>query len=326
VSISVLIRSLAAMLRHPGRVTRRFLTMSLGIERRSRELSIHWTPHLEASKSAQARWSRDADGGCVSILGAGRLMDVNIEALALRFARLHLVDADPLAESFWKKQAQHQSSSWQLADVSGCFEAWSDAIEKTAGDWNGVLSAVRDLPMSVPQSWSCAADAIISLNLLSQIPVLWQDILEEILRRKFGREQVRRREEEWLSAIEIPARWLVEQHLAMIHRSGARRILIICDVEYAHYRGTESFPRSAYRPAPVRWDGIWMADSGVTVEIEPALYGIGPDSFPKWMPSYDLEWSESWLWHIAPQGLEETGCGMVHRVGAFAFRRTPVIP
>ena len=159
------------------------------------------------------------------------------------------------------------------------------------------------------------ADGVVSLNLLSQIPVVWQDILEEILFARFGKTVVQTKEQQWLRAFSGGARWLVQQHLELLAKSRAENILVISDLEYLSYDGLDPFPQHG-APLPVRWDGEWQGEQGIQYTLCPALFGL--DLEKQLPPGYSLAWKESWLWHIAPLGLENKQQGTIHRVGCFA--------
>ena len=91
------LRYLFALFRTPNRVNRHFLHMGRGIERRATKMAAYWDPHLQCSKQAQQRWASASTGREVAILGAGRLMDVDLEALGKSFQTLWLIDADPIS-------------------------------------------------------------------------------------------------------------------------------------------------------------------------------------------------------------------------------------
>jgi hypothetical protein len=53
--------------------------------------------------------------------------------------------------------------------------------------------------------------------------------------------------------------------------------------------------------------------------VEPALFGVAADTFKASIANLD---SEAWLWHIAPQFVENDLEGEIHRVEAY-FSRSP---
>jgi hypothetical protein len=300
----------------------RFLKMGLGIEHRARRLAPFWAEHLSRTRAAQARWAQQASGEWLSVLGAGRLLDLNRADLPPRFKGIRLVDADPLCAAYWRDLPKLADAV--CADVSGCLNEWAVALQNLRTDWTGTLSGIRGFGASAERAYSTQTDALLSLNILSQLQIVWQDAVEAFLVERFGRRIVDAREEDWLDALRPGGRMLVEQHLAAMECSNAQFVLLITDVEYLEYRG-RVFRQDRWGPPPVEWtrEGGWRVEDGVTCEVSPALEGVELDEsgLGQWLPSYHLEWQDWWLWHIAPLGTEKQEWGKVHRVGAFALRR-----
>ncbi|MFN7920852.1 MAG: hypothetical protein U0Q16_12190 [Bryobacteraceae bacterium] len=317
----MLLRYLAQRLLHREPGAARYLRMGLGIERRARELAAFWGPHQERTRSAQTRWAGSAHGGTLTVLGAGRLLDFAADSLAPRFEQLRLVDADRSCESSWRGLGKPVEPVF--TDISGCIDRWAASLGMLRGSWQETLDAIRKYGVEPEPAYSASSDAVLSLNLISQLPIGWQDGVEAFLWKRFGRGFVERREQEWLDAVRPGARMLVEQHLAALARSGARSVLLIGDLEYVEYSGRK-YSRRRWEPEPVRYEGAeWLADAGVKCEVSPALDPVNLEgaAFAEWMPSYRVAWQESWLWHIAPMGAECPHCGTIHRVGAFALQR-----
>jgi len=257
------------------------------------------------------------------VLGAGRLLDFNRSALLPRFAHLRLVDADPLCPPIWRNIAKPVGAV--CADVSGCLDPWIAGLDRIREPWLRTLAVIRAHGVPARAAYCVPTDALLSLNILSQLQIVWQDGVEAFLIRRFGRRFVESHEDEWLDALRPAGQMLVEQHLAAIEDSSPRFALLITDLEYLEYRG-KTFSRGRWAPPPVAWssEGGWHAESGITCEVSPALEGVEltEAAFARWLPSYRLAWRESWLWHIAPLGTEKKmAYGEVHRVGAFALER-----
>jgi len=296
------LRYLAARLRHRDDASiASYLRVGLGIEIRARKLAVHWRRHQDRSRAAQARWP--AGGERIAVLGAGRLLDFE-HSLEQRFDHLRFVDADPLCAPFWKRK--HPRHEPVIADVSGCLAAWTTALPRAAS-WAETLAAIgSQRAPTVVAPWLRDCDAILSLNLLSQIPIAWQERVEAHLRKQFGSEIVQSKEEEWLAAVEPGARSLVESHLSMLNQSGARDVLLITDLAYIEYAGKHKYSRHRLDPPP-----------NVTgAEREDALYGVEHPA----LSNYQRTAADEWLWHVSPQGLESSHKGSIHVVGSFAFQ------
>jgi hypothetical protein len=307
----LLFRYLAARLRHRDPAARRYLHDGLSIEERAARLAGHWAPHQERSRAAQSRWLGDPAAGGIdlAVLGAGRLLDFAAGPCASRFRRWLLIDADPSCATHWRAFDNVEVEA-RIGDLTGCMDRWSRELTGCRGDWNETLQFVREIA-AIPFApvMAFAADAVLSLNVLSQLPIGWQDVVEEHLERRFGSPRTKENEEEWLAAVEPGGRRIVEQHLEALAASSARSILLIADVEYAEYRGGAN---------SVRWrDGTWGADAGLSVHVSPALYGVAPE-----IAGYTVRWRDSWLWDISPIGAENHAYGSVHRVEALAFDRS----
>ena len=303
---SLFFRYLAARLRHRDPAAGRFLRQGLGIEKRARRLRKFWEPHLERSKAAQRRWIAEVAGVDLAVLGAGRLLDFAADTLPSRFQRALLIDADPSCADHWGGLACQVEP--RIGDLTGCVQRWQRELDRFQGGWAETLKQVRQMPKPGDRAIPLAADAVLSLNVLSQLPIGWQDRVEDHLERRFGARMTKAKEEEWLAAVEPGGRWIVEQHLTALAASNARSLLLITDVEYAEYRGGAN---------SVRWEnGVWAAGQGLRVDVSPALYGVDLA-----IAGYALRWEESWLWDISPIGAESPVYGSVHRVAALAFDR-----
>ena len=288
----MLLRYLAARLRYRDPASARFLRGGLAIEARARRLRKHWTPHQERSKAAQRRWAEETSGIDLAVLGPGRLYDFAGDALPARFRRLLMVDADPSSVPYWRELGVEVEP--RVADLTGHSERWRAALARYRGGWPQTLDYIRSIVKPGDEPHAFAADAVLSLNVLSQLPIGWQDCVEEYLVRRFGARHVKANEREWLDAVEPGAELIVRQHLHALAASGARSILLITDVEYADSHG----------------DG--------TTELSPALYGVDP---AQELAGYTLRWQDSWRWDISPAGAESPECGTAHHVTAFAFAR-----
>lgn len=281
----------------------RFERVGRGIERRAGALHQHWEPHFARSRRAQAEWAAGLPpGDALLVMGAGRLHDFDHEAFAGRFRRILLLDADPTCLPRWERLRENLRGRCEVEfvtrDVSGCLDAWEeDFSHALKRDWEHTLNLLRQTP-APPAATLEPADAIISLNLLSQIPIMWQDAAEEILHKRFSKQFVENHEEQWLLSLHPSAQSLVRQHLAALASSGAPDILLITDLEYRYYYESPDRGR---------------------VEVHSSLHDVDPSS----LAGYRLGSTAEWEWHISPLGSENRRYGTIHRVGAFRFKIDP---
>lgn len=295
---------------------RRFARGGQNIERRYAALHPYWEPHLEASRKAQREWK--AAGRRLLVIGAGRLLDFE-ESLADRFDEIFLLDADPTSAPRWRdleRQLKGRAAvDWDLREITGKYDPWRMFLETQltrlprAGRWEAALNLLEQM-IEVPLPRWPAAGAVLSLNTLSQLPVGWREIVEELLVRAFGQAQVRANEQAWLAALHKSSLRLVQDHLALIARSRAADALVVTDVTFHDYREEQPYPRTHYRPAPEMAQSVVVdALHGVNLLVELEARG--------WRGKR----TAGWCWHISPLGLEAPESGSFNRVEAFELHR-----
>jgi hypothetical protein len=309
-----MLRVLFETMRHRSAEARRFLQMGYGIEQRTRGLKTYWQPHFEESRRIQREWFRP--GSQLTVLGAGRLNDFALDDALREFDHLHFVDADPLAAKTWAKISR---STGEIREISGALKPW---LEHLAGrEWGATLQCLRRIADEIPaETYYPEGDAVLSLGIVSQIPIAWQEAVEDLLQRQFTPQWTKRHEKEWLTAIEPSARYLIEEHVRSLGRNGAQRILIIGDLDYIYYRGPITYRRRNWEPPPIQFvDGTATSARPEPLEFEvcSALYDLEPGD----PPGYRRLPMGTWLWHISPLGIENIREGIIHRVGAVAFEK-----
>lgn len=85
-------------------------------------------------------------------------------------------------------------------------------------------------------------------------------------------------------------------HLKALNASKARVVIIISDSEFMDYDSDS-----------VHW------------RTEDALHGFSKESLPQIMSNYQLVQQDSWLWHLAPQFVEQLNYGLIHNIFAQAY-------
>ncbi len=301
--------------------------MGRGIERRYHLFSSDWAEHLNNSKQTilNAIQYAHAQGKNISIvvLGVGQGYDVPFKEIKEKFSKRLFVDADPVALRRWSKQGEHTFH----VELSAVIDLWTKEVSSFLSSrpkWDTVLTYLKDIPEKYPppdrfqSSEINKGEVIISLNLLSQIPIVWQDILEKLLVRSFGCSTLQTKEEEWLQAFVPSASALVQAHLKQLKNSGAAVLCIITDLEYASFPGAVTIPE-------LSWEGDWKILSEVkTMELQPALYGVemeGGDFIQRYLNGFKCHASNSWLWKIVPRKNRSAPAPLVHRVGGFILFR-----
>ena len=186
-----------------------YLRELMAIRGRARRCWNAWKPHLEKSKAT----IRNAIEHCQQrrkalILGSGMLFDVPVAELSTAFREVLLMDiVHPLAN--WLPSSRYKNLRRVTADVTGTAEHVF-RVAKLPG---------ATLPRTEPSLFldDPEVDLVVSLNLLSQLPVIPTTFLERV--------GVHAPE-----AIEAFARHLVASHLAYLQRF-ACTVTLITDVE-----------------------------------------------------------------------------------------------
>ncbi len=177
------------------------LSESVAIGARHRRCRAAWAPHLAATKAAvRDAIQRTPRRRTALVLGSGALLDLPLAELAVSFRHVILVDVvHP-----WRARLR----SFRLANVT-----------RITDDVTGVLDAVSRGELASPRPYRLIddpeVDLVVSLNLLSQLPVV-------PVRRLDGRIAA--------APLAALAQDLVTSHLADLDRSPASTLLI-SDVE-----------------------------------------------------------------------------------------------
>lgn len=276
--------------------------MSYGIRARYARCKLYWARHLAICKELQAElWQRVPTGSSVAVLGAGQLIDLDIAALKKHAGKVTLYDADPSLRRVWGRALRGHSHESKVLDLTGRLQDWSLVLAERLADEPGieeVAECLRALPLRIRLPLKISSQAIISLNVLSQLPIYWRDRVAEMLRRHAGIESDEhgRYAEPLHAALTETMAVLQREHLELLKNSDARWVLLSTDVNFMYYVSSHS-----------NW------------QVEPALHFRLPE--PPLEEAFDLLKRDSCLWHIAPQGIEETKFGAIHEVQAWLLER-----
>ena len=379
-------RYLIARYRFPELDRLGILTGGIGIRKRARTLGRYWNEHLKRSRATIERWIDLHPGKSVAVLGAGSLLDLNLSHLSRRFAEITLVDADPLLLPQWKRLAKrhsHSTFAFETIEITRLLLPWSQELarslekhpRKSAESWAQALKTIRSIPEQLSLNINSSAessvaretptvpkqralslsgyDCVISLNLLSQLPLCWQDAVGRELMSRFGEEWLARHEESWLLAAREGGQKLVLGHLAQLARSDAAQIILLTDVEYLFYhssayrlveepplywKSTTTATQAAEKSSPLEPEivesaeaqsGTWEPNerynsNEFTFELMNALSGVQIESaeiLQKLFVNYQIRYGAPWIWNLVPFGAEEKSEGELHRVLPVHFLR-----
>lgn len=266
-----------------------FIRMGKGIESRHARCSSWWRPHLSCTRDFIAQHAQP--GGRLAILGAGRLLDVDLKALIPLYAEIHLFDADPTVLRTWRKTsggAFRKTVIPRVQDVTGTMAQWTKGLAPAVREerLESYLTALE----TAPGAWeSDGFDGVISLNITGQLPIYWRDRVYAAKPELSALEQ---------DALNGSMSRLQSAHLVALQRAPLRWSLAITDTEYYTYHVDQS---------------VW--------HVEPALYGEALATLNSLCEPSTKRIESCWLWHLVPQFVESDEEGHIHRVEARAWHR-----
>lgn len=261
---------------------RDFGVMGRAIAARHLRCRDWWAPHLSCSRSF-IREKLPREGQTVAVLGAGRLLDIDLEELLDRYQEIHLFDADPGCRRIWKKRypARYDKTVFgHTVDITECLTDWTDII-RGASSKEDLQNRLQGLQAPSPKWGGSGFDGCISLNILSQIPLYWRDRVMQMYPRW-----------ELQSSPQLSASMdaLQSMHLHAVARNSIRWSALLTDTEYYFYHVDSS-----------EWS------------VESALFASTQELYRS---EYQNAQGESWWWHLAPQFIEDSQVGEIHRIEA----------
>ncbi|NOY66288.1 MAG: hypothetical protein GXP13_02615 [Gammaproteobacteria bacterium] len=189
-----------------------YLHEAIAIESRFNRASTSWKNHLEMTrKSILQRCAQCKSKNVIVIIGAGSLYDVPVADLARQFQSVYLIDI-VFTRRARRLIKDHQNIEAIEYDISG--------IKTDLLNWKHAHN-LPELELPVLPSFIPMPDLVISVNLMSQLPVIPRQYIE-----KSG--YLHKKElDKWCNS-------LLASHLAFI-RSQAAMTCIISDVTHTAY-------------------------------------------------------------------------------------------
>lgn len=361
-----------AQLLHPTTSRLGFPRMGLGIERRSVQLEEFWKLHLTQSRSRIAAWiSESRKLGAteveVIVLGAGRLLDFDIHHALQHCVRITLVDADPTTIHAWRPLLRRNKKSIRAVtcELTGSLSEWRNQLQalerQSFAEFLAALErwpsprSTQDIATQLVGSEPDAAGAqrpkptrlVLSLNILSQLPVMWQDIVFDELRLRFGPLDESQQQAAVLALIRS-AGSLVSQHFELLALLRAQQVLLLTDIAALYYEplasGAANQRFQATAEPPIERVSPWTTKLDAEdwrlhiqtasllkpeMELASLLAGYDPLALAR---EFGFALCESalcetaqpqhWLWHIKPAGFENSSEGVVHHVAGLCLRRS----
>lgn len=278
--------------RYPTR--RDFISMGFGIQARHKRCQKFWAKHLEYSKDFQRRALCNTSAKSIAVLGAGRLLDLDLQFLCTKFEKVVLYDADPGVLCVWRKAKKtFKNLDFKIVDLCCCLDLWTRNLSNFAANSNNPEGLINFLDqLEAPPLFRLPEEVVLSLNLLSQIPIYWRDRVQSILLKSWGLDTNDRGnyELELQLALERSMGKLQTAHVSGLLQSGYQQLLIIYDAEFLYYKKGQC---------------LWQSEKSIF--CDDLFAGVGGDN---------KRTQDSWLWHIVPQGQESPEFGCIHRVEA----------
>ncbi|HMO16747.1 MAG TPA: hypothetical protein PKA63_02730 [Oligoflexia bacterium] len=321
----------------------RFQDQGAGIKVRSRQFKDDWKLHLDNSKSAIRTFldKNKSKKSSISVLGAGTLLDFPIEILKTK-NMIYLQDANPAVLNDWYNLENKNSPQiYVLLDVTGLLELYRKEFLEILDckSLNDCLRKLKKIPSPLllskfPKSAPFIKTShVISLNILSQLPIYWQDYVFANLRRRYGSSSIKQNELEIIQSLQPSSRLLVENHLShLMPVSKNERAILITDINYFYTNGDISLSLNVSQDKPNESVSMYeisidekinntydnLKRNEIVIEKQEALSGISIDTFLKSLPtniSYTI--LGCWLWPISRNQLKRTW----HQVVAIEFFR-----
>jgi hypothetical protein len=290
-----------------------FLDSGFGIEARFGRCEHHWRSHLNATcefiNEAFINYSQSqTKPEMVTVVGAGRCFDLDVSFLLETADVVELIDADPSARRYFKKYiaprlgSRMRGANYSVVDVTGTFIKWEldlvELIRAVHRNLDNALSAIATSSWEINASIAIPfSHTVVSLNILSQLGVLWNAVVEKYVARflRLSPDKIAPslRADIWKATFN--ARNCLERaHLKALAEQARHHIVLITDVEWTYFDQRQSVSES--EPALTLDDLVSPAPFAETAR-------------------------KSWVWNIIPQGIEEMEYGSTHSVVAVTWKR-----
>jgi len=192
-----------------------------GIEERALKYKRLWRVHLERTKR-EILEQLTGEGESLTVLGAGRLLDLPLAELAKRYREIRLIDFDPGALPILKTAARKIGPgriTVQLSDITNSIASFSKGLDSST-------EAIKFAADFVPTSPPAIKGDVLSLNLLSQL----SHSFLSLLKRKLIQSGDGLSEEDLIEVLTPLAHRIINQHLKLLQGPEVRSSLLITDI------------------------------------------------------------------------------------------------
>ena len=289
-----------------------------GIRYRSFLYRSAWKEHLQRTKLFIEK-TLIAPAETLHVLGAGRLLDFPLHSLEHLYGEIHFYDADPGALKKLRAiraPCQIYIHNVELTATLNTFEQDLGSLEYSPYS-SPLESSLFKQPFPLnPLPLGKSAD-VISLNILSQLPLSYLSLFERWAKKQLGVNYSQMLGPDWIASFNRFGAKIIEQHLKALESTQAARILLISDTEQLTLpKGVRSLPRPEAQPFQWQIDGELKSP----LELNSTLCDLDfrrSDLQHALLPSYEASTSDFWSWQLVPQS--RWSSGTLSRVDAIAF-------
>lgn len=278
-------------------------------------LKREWSEHIARTKLFLLETL--TGGEELHVLGAGRLLDFPLLEILNRYQKIHLYDGDPGAIRYLRKlQVDKDKITVHSVELTGALLRFRSNLDSATLVKDIFLGPEFKQFAATPSVIACSNQShLVSLNLLSQLPLAYLEIFERWIRNKYGIKYLREEERSWLDEYNKLAIEIIRAHLDILNSSGASKVVLISDTEQLFYPF-----RLKQLPLPEEARFSWQIASHFHHSLEVTSTTCELD-LKESLDKYNVVSSNLWPWHLAPATKRQDG--IICRVEAIEFDRPP---
>lgn len=279
-----------------------------------------WESHLKNTKEVSLNWANKlANKRELNILGTGSLIDIDLDQIEDYFNKIILTDASIYNKKIWDKKNQ-SNLVYFISDVTGILLCWEENLSNCKfSKLDEYLEFIEDIHNKFPPPINnlYKAEYLLSLNILSQLPIYWQDFVFNFLENKLSKSTVNNKKELILRALIPSSKKIIESHLnELMPKKNGSSSLLICDLDYyfnlTNDLNVEIQNNNLIPTIKIRGKN----EEKIIISKQDALYEFDIKKFFLDISNkYSISVVNSWLWEVVPYGVSEEQ--ETHLVAAF---------
>lgn len=305
-----------------------FLSAGLVLGYRHYSRRSEWLGHLRRCRDRTSSWIQKARrrssrrGLRVLVLGSGWLQDLSVVDLKAH-DELYLADANPLSPliNWWNLRNRVTNVKSVVGDVTGTLEFAIPSLHQNFSALKGAdtqtllqffehfhdeISTFQKTSSEINKLLKIDPDLVISLNILSQLHLPWQDHLAALLKRLKLKTTSGAGQDCLASAVAPLATNLVDSHLELLNTFSTRGVDVglICDLAIYTSKGLVTWPQDI------------DVETDYSRELEQETELVYAIDFEAVGSKSGLLYKDCWWWHLRhPRHSWQQG--KTHLVGSF---------